>query len=69
MKKQLSFALLTISIISTNALPGQAATKIVSKEGKDLLKEKQTIVDENNKDNKNEWCAEVPWMGLFCFGL
>ena len=69
MKKQLSFALLTISICTINILPGQAATKVVSSEGKDLLQDEQTVVDKNDKDNKSEWCAEVPWMGLFCFGL
>ena len=60
MKKQLSLALLTLSIFSFNFLPAQAAT--------DNL--------ENNSENSKsaifgsgQWCVQVPWMGIFCWDL
>ena len=66
MKKQLSFALLTLSILITNILPGQATTRIVSSNTEsDLLQNEETIVN----DNDNEWCAELPWMGLLCWAF
>lgn len=68
MKKQLSFALLTLSIFSINILPGQASTMIIrsSTESVVLQDEQATIKDD---DKGNKWCAELPWMGLLCWGL
>ncbi len=68
MKKQLSFALLTLSIFSINILPGQASTQIISSSTEsDVLQDEQTIADDNEKGN--EWCAELPWMGVLCWSL
>jgi hypothetical protein len=59
MKKQTSFILLALTVFSLNALPAQAAKKStkVNKE------KKQEVV------TSNEWCFELPQMGLFCYDL
>ena len=68
MKKQLSFALLTISIFSINILPGQASTKVISSSTERVVVQgKEASIKDNDKGN--EWCAELPWMGLLCWGL
>lgn len=65
MKKQLSFLLLTLSISSINTLPSQAAVTVTSNN-----LNSNAIESDSNKYaliNGNKWCAEVPWMGLFCY--
>lgn len=59
MKKQLSSAILTISIFTANALPAQAFnTSILD------VKETNTSVI-----TPGQWCFELPWMGLLCYDL
>ena len=67
MKKQLSLLLLTLSIFSINILPARAAVRSTSSNS-------QTNLLESNSSkyatiNGNKWCAEVPWMGIFCYLL
>ena len=67
MKKQLSFILLTVSIFSINVLPGQAAVRVISSNTQsNVLEDKQ---DKYALINGDKWCAELPWMGLLCWGL
>ena len=65
MRKQLSLLLLTVSISSINVLPVQAAVTVTSNNPKSNVteanKNKQALI------NGDKWCAEVPWMGLFCY--
>ena len=65
MKKQLSLLLLTFSIFSINTLPGQAVVSVTSSNSNSDI----TKSDSNKYAliNGNKWCAEVPWMGLFCY--
>lgn len=63
MKKQLSLAILTLSILGLNILPGQATISIVESE---RLEENQ---DEAILVGDDQWCVELPWMGLFCWDL
>ncbi len=61
MKKQLSFALLTVSIFSLNILPAKAVdTNNI--EITDVQAESKVISD-------GQWCVELPFMGLFCWDL
>jgi hypothetical protein len=59
MKKQASYILLALTIFSLNALPAQASKK-TTKENKN---KKHVIV------TSDEWCFELPQMGLFCYDL
>lgn len=59
MKKQTSYILLALTVFSLNALPANAAKK-TTKTNKDKKHEVVTA---------NEWCFELPQMGLFCFDL
>lgn len=59
MKKQTSYILLALTVFSLNALPAYAAKK-TTKANKD---KKHVVVD------SNEWCFELPQMGLFCYDL
>ena len=65
MRKQLSLLLLTVSISSINILPVQAAVTVTSSNPKSNIteanKDKQALI------NGDKWCAEVPWMGFFCY--
>ena len=65
MRKQLSLLLLTLSISSINTLPGQAAVNVTSSNSQSNLIESGS--DEYALINGNKWCAEVPWMGFFCY--
>ena len=65
MKKQLSLLLLTLSISSINMLPGQAAVKVTSSNVETNVVEGN--LEEQALINGDKWCAEVPWMGLFCY--
>ncbi len=61
MKKQLSFALLTVSIFSLNVLPAKAIDTIDLK-----------ISDAQAKSiaiANAQWCVEIPYMGVFCWDL
>lgn len=60
MKKQLSFALLTLSIVSLNILPAQAADKKTSA---------NPLQNSSKVASENQWCVQVPWMGFFCWDL
>ncbi len=55
MKKQLSFALLTVSIFSLNVLPAKAINTIDLK-----ISDAQANA---------QWCVEIPYMGVFCWDL
>jgi hypothetical protein len=59
MKKQTSYILLALTIFSLNALPAQASKK-TTKVNKD--KKHQVVTSD-------EWCFELPQMGLFCYDL
>jgi hypothetical protein len=59
MKNQLSYILIALSIFSLNALPAQASKKTT----KDSKAKKQLVL------TSNEWCFELPQMGLFCYDL
>ena len=65
MRKQLSLLLLTVSISTINMLPVQAAVNVTSNNPKSNIakgnKNEQALI------NGDKWCAEVPWMGLFCY--
>ena len=64
MKKKLSFTLLTLSILSTNILPGQAATKNIGLNlGSSLLQNKRIII------GQGKWCLKFPQTGLLCWNL
>ena len=58
MKKQLSYALLTISIISFNVLPAEAVN--------DILKISQ---DQTEAYAPGQWCVWFPWLGEICVDL
>jgi hypothetical protein len=59
MKKQTSCILLALTIFSLNALPASASKK-TTKTNKDKKHEVVT---------SDEWCFELPQMGLFCYDL
>ncbi len=67
MKKQFSLFLLTISIFSINVLPGQAAIKVTSASIEN--QEIESKQSEYGLINGNKWCAEIPWMGLWCWAF
>ncbi|BAZ44660.1 hypothetical protein NIES4102_16720 [Chondrocystis sp. NIES-4102] len=53
MKKQLSSSLLALSLFGFNLLPATASTNTINP----------------NATASNEWCIEIPWMGIFCWEL
>jgi hypothetical protein len=59
MKKQLSYILIASSIFSLSTLPAQAAKKTT----KNSKAKKQLVL------TSDEWCFELPQMGLFCYDL
>jgi hypothetical protein len=59
MKNQLSYLLLALTIFSLNTLPAQAAKKTT----KDSKAKKQLVL------TPEQWCFELPQMGLFCYEL
>ncbi|PSB12383.1 hypothetical protein C7B62_01865 [Pleurocapsa sp. CCALA 161] len=59
MKNQLSYILLALTIFSLNTLPAQASQKT----NNDSQAKKQSVV------TSNQWCFELPQMGLFCYEL
>lgn len=59
MKNRLSYILLALTIFSLNALPVQASSKTT----KDSQAKKQSVL------TSNQWCFELPQMGLFCYEL
>ncbi len=61
MKKQLSFALLSVSIFSLNILPAKAI------DTNDL--EISNVQAESNAIANAQWCVEIPYMGVFCWDL
>ncbi|WP_319421068.1 hypothetical protein [Pleurocapsa sp. FMAR1] len=61
MKKQLSFALLTVSIFSLNILPVKAIG-IADLEISDAQAEFGALAN-------GQWCVEIPYMGVFCWDL
>lgn len=63
MKKQLSLAILTLSILGLNILPGQATISSVESEPLEENQDEATLVGDA------QWCVELPWMGLFCWDL
>ena len=65
MRKQLSLLLLTVSVSSINVLPVQAAVTVTSNNSKSNITEANK--NEQALINGDKWCAEVPWMGLFCY--
>ncbi len=60
MKKQLSCALLTISIFSLNILPAKAEITNI-----------ESINNQNDSKvmRNGQLCVEIPWMGLWCWYL
>lgn len=56
MKKQLSLALLTLSIATLNILPAQAVEQIANQS------QASTI-------SSGQWCVWFPWMGELCWDL
>ncbi len=56
MKKQLSYALLTISIIGFNVLPAKAVN--------DALEVSQS---QSETYSSGEWCVWFPHVGLVCY--
>lgn len=63
MKKQLSCALLTISIFSLNILPAKAEISNI-----DNIKSINNQSDFTVMRN-GQLCVEIPWMGLWCWYL
>ncbi|MEN9870020.1 MAG: hypothetical protein RLZZ171_1003 [Cyanobacteriota bacterium] len=59
MKNQLSYLLFALTIFSLNILPAQAAKKTT----KDSKAKKQLVL------TSEQWCFELPQMGLFCYEL
>lgn len=59
MKNQLSYLLFALTIFSLNILPVQAAKKTT----KDSKAKKQLVL------TSEQWCFELPQMGLFCYEL
>ena len=59
MKKQLSLALLTLSIFSLNTLPAKAINNNVV--GHSLSK--------LNVFSTGQWCMELHWTGLICWNF
>ncbi len=59
MKKQLSLALLTVSIATLNILPAQAVEEVANQSQTSTL---STV-------SSGEWCVWFPWMGELCWGL
>jgi hypothetical protein len=59
MKNQLSYLLLALTIFSLNTLPAQAAKKT----SKNSKAKKQLVL------TSDQWCFELPQMGLFCYEL
>lgn len=62
MIKQLSYTLLTVSIISLNILPARAL---------DDTKIEQINVNTaaTNTENADMWCVYFPWIGNLCWEL
>ena len=60
MKKQLSCALLTISIFSLNILPAKAEISNIES----INNQSDSTVMRNG-----QLCVEIPWMGLWCWYL
>ncbi|MGF1539452.1 MAG: hypothetical protein ACFCU5_03210 [Pleurocapsa sp.] len=58
MKKQLSYALLTLSLISINILPAKAVD--------DILKANQS---QRQEYSSNQFCVWFPHIGEICFDL
>lgn len=59
MKNQLSYILLALTIFSLNTLPAQASSKTTQ----DSQAKKHSV------STSNQWCFELPQMGLFCYEL
>ena len=46
----------------------RASTKVISSSTESVvLQDEEAIIKDDEKGN--EWCAELPWMGLLCWGL
>ncbi len=58
MKKQLSYALLTISLISFNILPAKAVNNAI-----------EVGQSQEEAFNPGQWCVWVPWVGNLCWDL
>ena len=61
MRKQLSFALITVSIFSLNVLPAKAFGTINLKNHNAQAKFTEVA--------NGQWCVEIPYMGVFCWDL
>jgi hypothetical protein len=63
MIKQLTYTLLTLSIISFNSLPAQALSET---KGKEL---ELKVATANNTQAGDTWCVYFPWVGNLCWPL
>ena len=57
MKKQLSLALLTLSIFSLNTLPAKAINNNIA----------SNYLGKLNVFSTGQWCVELSWTGLICW--
>jgi hypothetical protein len=62
MIKQLTYSLLTLSIISFNSLPAQALSET---KGKEL----ELNLTTTNTQAEDTWCVYFPWVGNLCWPL
>jgi hypothetical protein len=58
MKKQLSYALLSLSLVSFNIMPAKAVDDVLS------INQTQAEVS-----SSGQWCVYIPWWGEFCWDL